>query len=55
MRKAGIKPQDGCDRMEKSCPEVLREEGMSRNPRFSEEVIGCVALAAIVCFNVVVV
>lgn len=25
---------------------------MSRNSRFSEEVIGCVALAAIVCFNV---
>lgn len=25
---------------------------MSRSSRFSEEVIGCVALAAIVCFNV---
>lgn len=25
---------------------------MSRNSRFSEEVIGCVALAAIMCFNV---
>lgn len=49
MRKVVIKLWDECDRIEKSCLGVLREEWMSRSSRFSEEVTGCVALAAIAC------
>lgn len=51
MRKIGIKPWDECDRMEKSCAEVF-EGGMNvinHSSRFSGEVTGCRALAAIVC------